>query len=803
VADPTTADRSRIHPVPPVPFPDRDGPRPHLPVPLTSFVGREREVTAVADLLRRPGVRLVTLTGPGGVGKTRLAIRVAAEVAEVFPDGVWFVALAPVRDPNLVAPTIAKTLEVRETAERPIVERIAGFLAGRRALLVLDNFEHVLDAGPVVTDLLVACPSLKVLVTSRSVLRLSPEHDVAVPTLSLPGREGEKSRNHGEARIAPDASPACLLDSSEAVRLFVERAEAADAAFSLTQGNAADVATLCARLDGLPLAIELAAARVRALPPSAMLRRLDQRLRVLTGGARDHPPRLRSLRDAIAWSHDLLTPDEQAVFRRLAAFVGGWTLEAAEAVAGEDVRSTLDVLGGLVSLVDKSLVRQTEGPGGEPRYRMLETIREFGLERLAESGEAEVVHARHAEHFAAFAEAVADPLWADPNQGLNITRVDAEQGNLRAALAWADQRGNATLLLRLARALRPYWHLRGQFGEGRAWLDRALIVGVDASPRLRAAALGAAGLLARFQGDLDRAESLTRASEALSREQGDAEGLADALRTLGFVAEDRGDHARSLAAREESLRLLLSLNQPFWIAQAMRLVGAASLRCGDLASAERHAAEALARFRAEGNRFGEALALGDLGNVALRRGEYAQAAELWQVQLNLTWNAWNFRYALEAFAAIALACGEAERAARLLGAAEAYREWLGTTLVPGALPEYERDVAAARAALGEAAFVAAWDEGRRMSPDEARAEAARVAPASAASRPDPAHVTGLTPRELEVLRLVAAGRSNREVAATLFISVPTVKRHLTTVLAKLGLPSRTALTAYAHTHGLA
>jgi predicted ATPase len=423
---------------------------------LTSFVGRERVVAAVVDRLRRADVRLLTLTGPGGVGKTRLAVRAAEVVAADFPDGVWFVPLAPVRDPDLIAPTIARTLGVKETGERPIAEDIAAFFGVRRGLLVLDNFEHVLDAGPLVTVLLAACPTLKALVTSRTVLRLSGEHDVTVPPLSLPSQGVEESRGRAANDTLLDSSTSQLFDSSEAVRLFVERAAAADAAFAFTGATANDVAMLCTRLDGLPLAIELAAARVRALPPQVMLRRLDQRFRLLTGGARDQPPRLRSLRDAIAWSHDLLTPEEQALFRRLAAFVGGCTLEAAEAVGAAEGDSVLGVLEGIASLTDKSLLRQMGESDGEPRFVMLETIRDFALERLEASGEEAKVRDRHASWCLQLAERTEASAFGDPEQRAQFDRLQADYDNVRAALAWSLDQGDAAGL-RLAAAMGGFW----------------------------------------------------------------------------------------------------------------------------------------------------------------------------------------------------------------------------------------------------------------------------------------------------------------------------------------------------------
>jgi predicted ATPase len=422
---------------------DQPGPRRHLPRPLTSFVGREGEIAAIVTRLRREDVHLVTLTGAGGVGKTRLAIRVAKAVAADFPDGLWFVPLAPVRDPDLIASTVAQFLGVPETGERSITEVLTGLLAQRQALLILDNFEHVLEAAPLITDLLAACPAVKVLVTSRAVLRLSGEHDITIPPL---------------ASVNPEQLPSlALLREAEAVRLFVDRATAANNDFVQTDATIVDVAILCARLDGLPLAIELAAARTRVLSPRVMLQRLDQRLRLLTGGARDQPARLRSLQGAIAWSYDLLTPDEQALFRRLAVFAGGFSLEAAEAVCRAGASETIDVLDGVASLVDNSLLGREDGAEAiGARFAMLETVHEFALDQLHATGEQAVIQRAHAEPFLALAEQGEREL-IGPDERIWMERLVLEHANLRAALAWATAQSAPEIGLRLAGALGDFW----------------------------------------------------------------------------------------------------------------------------------------------------------------------------------------------------------------------------------------------------------------------------------------------------------------------------------------------------------
>ena len=456
---------------------------PNLPALLSPLIGREAEVAAVVALLRRDGVRLVTLTGPGGVGKTSLALRVAAELRGDFADGAAFVPLAAVRDPALVASTVAQVLGLVESGGRSPVDRLGEALRDRDVLVVLDNVEHLLDAAPLITDLLTRCPDLVILATSRTTLRLAGEHDVPVPPLALP----DPQRLFDTVYLAEVA----------AIRLFVERAQAVDPAFALTAENAAAVASVCERLDGLPLAIELAAARSRLFPPAALLHRLARRLPLLTAGRRDGPARHQTMRDAIAWSHDLLAEAEQTLFGRLAVFVGGFSLEAAEAITGDGEDRVLD---GVAALADRHLLGPVGQNDGEPRFAMLETVREYAFERLAASGAADSARFAHAAHFLALVEHAAPHLWSH-DQLVWLTRLETEHDNLRAALAWSrDQPGGAEQVARLALPLSWFWYLHGHVAEGRRWLESLLAAAGALSPPARARALVGAGHLAYGRG---------------------------------------------------------------------------------------------------------------------------------------------------------------------------------------------------------------------------------------------------------------------------------------------------------------
>ena len=611
------------HPELPVDFPPlatlTSYPNNNLPVEPTPLVGREAETAAVRAQLERDGTRLITLTGPGGVGKTRLSLQVAADALDRFPDGAWLVPLAAITDPALVAGEIALTLGVREEAGRPLEATLADHLRDRRMLLVLDNLEQVLTGAKTVATLLAASPGLRIIATSRTRLGLRGEVEYVVPTLSVPDL----------SRLPP---PERLTDY-ESVRLFVQRAVAAKPAFVVDDANARAVAAICRRLDGLPLAIELAAARVKLLAPDALLRRLEQRLPLLTGGARDLLPHQRTLRGAIAWSYDLLTEAERTLFRHLAIFAGGWTLESVEALADSGVDAAIDPFDGVVALVDQSLVRQEDGADGEPRFSMLQTIREYGREQLAQSGEDEELSRWHASHFLDLAEQ-AEPALTGPDQGDWLGRLEAEHDNLRATLGWATER-DAETALRLGAALWRFWMIRGYQTEGYRWLQGALAAGGGTPPAVRAAALRAAGVLAELRADLVQAKALHEESLAIARAIGDRGGTATSLRNLGVVAQEQRDYGTALAHYAEALTLHRADGDRRGLAATMTNMGKAVQEQGDDARASALYEEALALVRTLGDRQATAGVLMNLGVIAADQGMYPKATACYEEALSL------------------------------------------------------------------------------------------------------------------------------------------------------------------------
>ncbi len=805
-----------------LPSPPRDRAGPSLPRPLTPLVGREVETAAVAALVRQEDVRLVTLTGPGGVGKTRLALSVATAVADQDAAAIttWFVPLAPVTDPTLAPTAVAQTLGIREHPGRPTLDSLTEFLSPRSALLILDNLEHLPGIAPVVGALLSACPALTILATSRIRLRLTVEHEWVVPPLSSP----------------------------PAITLFFDRARAVQPNLTPTPDVTAAVAEICARLDGLPLAIELAAARTKLLSPTALLARLSNRLQILTGGPQDAPDRHQTMRAAVSWSYDLLSPQDQTLFRQLAVFAGGATLEAVAAgLMTED--SALD---GVSTLLDHGLVQREDDPDGEPRFRMLETIRAYATEQLAAHAETEAARHAHATFFAALAGTVAAHQ-IGPDRGQWLDRLEADLDNVRAALTWAIDTADPAatdLALRLAAGSGPYWMNRGLIREGTDWLQR-VTSRAGGAPHLRAAALRWLGLHERIAGDPDRAEVHLTEALACSRQAADPTLTVLALLNLGMLASDRSDYDRGDALLNEALPIAQSagnlrgealifqnlavaaerrgdlarsidldvralarfreIGDSFSVAISLLNLGLVDYKAGDFPSAIAYLEESLAGFRALGDRTYAAIALARVGEFHRYRGDLPRAVAAYRETLEIQHAlglAIETSNLLMILVGIALALGRPAFAARLAGAADAHGDWRHAHQSPEDVAEFDAHLAGVRAALGEATYAAAWAVGRAQPLDVLFADL-RTLEASDGERDVPsidpvvaAKALGLTPREHEILALLAQGLTDREIADQLFISRRTASNHVTAVLAKLDLPTRGAVGLFAIRHGL-
>ena len=806
-----------------------DWPPHNVPLQPTPLLGRERELAEVAALLRRNQTRLLTLTGPGGVGKTRLALEVAWALhddVDTFPDGVWLVRLASLTNPAQVISTLAQTLGLSERGATSIEELLRAFLRDKSLLVLLDNFEHVAEAAPDVAGLLEWSADLKLLVTSRATLRLRGEHIYPVPLLAVP----------------PTASfslpSAMQLDQYAATALFVQRARAAQPGFHVTDATASLVANLCARLDGLPLAIELAAARVRLLPTAALLARLEPRLPLLTGGPVDLPERQRTMRATIAWSYDLLQAEEQRLFWRLAVFADGCALEAVEEVCQSPAGAAplqLNVIEGLSVLVDQSLIYQRE-VGGEPRFDMLHVVREFALEHLEVSGEADMLRRAHARAFTDLAERVEPKLRGREEPGWLLV-VERELGNVRAALGWARASGQAELGLRLATALWRFWFDGGYLSEGQQWIEALLAQAGPDEPSLpawlRARAVATAGTLSAVRRDMARATAYLGEAITLGRESGDWLALVMGLEMFGAVLRVGGDLERAASCFEEALKVGRERGDALATYTPLASLGEIARQRDDLAQAVARFTEALAVSRAAGHQDHAALMLKHLGEIALSQGADQRAATLLRESAGLFYGVgklWPVANVVELLAVAYARIGHTEQAARLLGGAARLREAIDQPYVVANQSRFDALVTPTRIALSEGAWAPAFTAGRALTPEEICAEAQRGAPdrpdgptgdeateiASAAAHHGALAESGgatapqkafpgaerLTRRELEVLRLLAQGWSDAQIAAHLVISARTVNRHTTAIYSKLGVSSRAAATRSALEHRL-
>ena len=816
-----------------------------LPFPLTRLIGRERELEAVRAFIR-DGSRLITLTGPGGVGKTRLALAVTAGYAprsEEFPDGVVNLSLAALRAPALLPAVIAHGLGVPERQGRGTLAAVIDYLAPRRMLLLLDNLEQLLSAAAVVVTLLEQCPDLVLLATSRERLRLSPEQVYVVPPLTLPD---------GEVAPTPDQ-----VAASEAGALFLKRARAVDLSFALTESNAAAVADICRRLDGLPLAVELAASKIRLLAPSAILARLDEGLDVLTEGPRDRPDRHRTMRDAIAWSYHLLPEPQRALFRRLAVFVGGFDEEtAADVLTNAGLDDTGDLLDGLYTLFELHLLRRLDLEEEHPQFGMSETMRAFGLEELRARGEWERLRSAHAACFLRLAEEASRlPLGAAPETWVrSLNRLEVERSNLRAALNWYLDPSSAGADpehgLRLASALWDFWSRRGYLHERRIWLERAIAQSTEIVSPIRGRALLFFAHTLYDQEETRRAFALYEAALTLWRDLDDDIGVGACLHGLGAIAHDLGDLAYAESRYREGFDMLAGADHAFnravslygladvaadrgrddeardlfleaaelWrsvgneggVGYCLRQLGQLHRFAGRFSEARDLLRQALTVFGRVNDDRGTANVLVELGWTDLESGDRRSAAERLQQALEIQHRLSNrpeLVDTLEAIASWATAAGQPATAVEIWAVTARWRAATGRVRRPRFEAAFQRERETAATLIGEDKLAAAWEKGATRDLDQIVEAASRLfalpIAAAPAAAPVPSHRFALTPRELDVLRLIAEGLKDIEIAERLFITRRTVTTHVERILGKLGVRSRTAAASLAIRHGLA
>ncbi|MGB7874323.1 MAG: LuxR C-terminal-related transcriptional regulator [Anaerolineales bacterium] len=757
----------------------------NLPIPVSTFIGREKEIVTAKGLILEN--RLVTITGAGGSGKTRLALQIAHGLLKNFYNNVWFVELASLTDPSHVSQKIASTLEIREQSNQPLLDSIVNYLSTRPSLLVLDNCEHLIEGSAEVADtLLQKCVDLKILTTSREGLGITGEVTWVVPPLSLPELQPWRG---------PDSARDSLkqYEKSESVQLFIARATAISPEFKLTRNNGAWVAEICRRLDGMPLAIELAAARVRTLSVQEIAERLDDRFGLLTVGSRTAATRHQTLAATIEWSYTLLTEKEQKLLQRLSVFLGGGTLKAIESVCmGNDINKS-EVLDTLSQLVDKSLVVANRR-SGKNRYSLLETIREYAFAKLAQSNELGTIQNHHLDFFIQFA-GEAELGIRGPDEIIWYERLEEEHDNLRSALGWAFESQNSEAGLRLSSKLGIFWFVRGYSREGVEWLERAVAQRQGASTATQAAVIKAlcGQLIWSENPDRARLAQLLEESLNLYKKLEDKAGVAWILQYMGVVELFREESDKAEQLFSKSLALRKEVGDPWCIALTLQNFPTLAMQRNNYASAKEFAEETISWFQRAGYQRGIARTLLDLAEIALHDQEYIKANDLLTQSLSYfvkIRDNWSVAFVLELFATLASKLGNFERAAKLFGASESIREMIGMPRHGYEDAVYEKDVTVVRNNLSETVLTQAWEAGRDMTLEQVIEFVSREPDSPSPVQAETERVGGLTQREWEAAVLIAKGKSNREIAEAMTVTVKTVEAYVTRILRKLGFDSR-------------